>query len=862
MAFSSIKRRKTSQNTDQDFINEIEPSSSFHEKPHTPTNGMNNNNSNPPSTNRKKSRSNRKKSTSSSKEVIERKKMKDSTCMQVRDERSSATNDEQGKKNPPLNYMTNGVKTVLNPPLDLILLGEKRQGLYECDYCRKDISQIPRIRCAVCPDFDLCLECFSTTDPSAANTHRNAAAARMALKDPAVGEGTTDNNDGIIVSLTEKDKKKKNSGEKDTGFGKRKFSSQSGIITQHDSSHGYRVTDSTRFPVFSSSKLLLEKDKSSSTDSTSQSSKNHSPSIANSNSISIDGLESKNADDKCSIIKESSQENSTNTNNNGASKKSNDTVSINDEIVEDVKHVWTVEEDLRLLDAIATMGLGNWADISELVSGSSFVSNGLTGTKSAKRCMERYFDEYLGRFGHILPPYVLVEVEEKDSSKNSDSKDNSSKELVADGSLSTKRKKRRSDCHSSLPSSSSQNNKTKRYRRIPTSSLPNYEHIWPEPYIPPIGVQMDEEVNRDVMVRTEKSYVNALSNTNTKEEADKLREVWIKKHTNKRSTFRDPVFPPRLEDIKVMKGCELSGYMPRRGDFDVEYENEAENILADMEFSPNDHPAERALKLQIIRIYNSKLDAREQRKKFLIDYNLLDYRANQLAEQKLQPDERDLMQRMRLFARFHSPEEHTALMKNALKSLELRKKIALLQFYRRMGITSLVEAEAYELDKRRREHHKSAVIQKQKEERQQMLKDLKANSNSSLTETDGSKRVERNRRRRNPLADVDENEKKENNTTKEIEKDKKEMESKQEQNNKFIISDETGIELLSCKEIDLCNKLRLLPKYYLQAKKELILQSLKAGFVKKDNVLVKIDVEKRDDIIDFVMKNGWIPGKP
>ncbi len=27
--------------------------------------------------------------------------------------------------------------------------------------------------------------------------------------------------------------------------------------------------------------------------------------------------------------------------------------------------MWTVEEDLRLLEAISTYGLGNWADMSE-----------------------------------------------------------------------------------------------------------------------------------------------------------------------------------------------------------------------------------------------------------------------------------------------------------------------------------------------------------------------------------------------------------------------------------------------------------------------------------------------------------------
>jgi transcriptional adapter 2-alpha len=37
----------------------------------------------------------------------------------------------------------------------------KRRALYHCNYCQRDISAAVRIKCAVCPDFDLCLECFS-----------------------------------------------------------------------------------------------------------------------------------------------------------------------------------------------------------------------------------------------------------------------------------------------------------------------------------------------------------------------------------------------------------------------------------------------------------------------------------------------------------------------------------------------------------------------------------------------------------------------------------------------------------------------------------------------------------------------------
>lgn len=39
--------------------------------------------------------------------------------------------------------------------------GEPKGAFYHCNYCNKDISGKTRIKCVVCPDFDLCIECFS-----------------------------------------------------------------------------------------------------------------------------------------------------------------------------------------------------------------------------------------------------------------------------------------------------------------------------------------------------------------------------------------------------------------------------------------------------------------------------------------------------------------------------------------------------------------------------------------------------------------------------------------------------------------------------------------------------------------------------
>ena len=45
--------------------------------------------------------------------------------------------------------------------LNIMFTISPRRSLYHCNYCQKDISSCPRIKCAVCTDFDLCLECFA-----------------------------------------------------------------------------------------------------------------------------------------------------------------------------------------------------------------------------------------------------------------------------------------------------------------------------------------------------------------------------------------------------------------------------------------------------------------------------------------------------------------------------------------------------------------------------------------------------------------------------------------------------------------------------------------------------------------------------
>lgn len=51
---------------------------------------------------------------------------------------------------------------------------------------------------------------------------------------------------------------------------------------------------------------------------------------------------------------------------------------------------------------------------------------------------------------------------------------------------------------------------------------------------------------------------------------------------------------------------ELSGYNFKRQEFEVEYDNDAEQLLADMEFKDADTDPERELKLRVLRIYSKR----------------------------------------------------------------------------------------------------------------------------------------------------------------------------------------------------------------------------------------------------------------
>jgi transcriptional adapter 2-alpha len=154
---------------------------------------------------------------------------------------------------------------------------------------------------------------------------------------------------------------------------------------------------------------------------------------------------------------------------------------------------------------------------------------------------------------------------------------------------------------------------------------------------------------------------------------------------------------PRPEPAKHAL-MEFAGYMPLRRDFEVEYENEVEMYLADLEFYEDDQEDDKAIKCQQLHNYNKVLDEREERKAFAMDRWL-----QELATEKQFRGtviQRNVYHAMKPYARFLAAEQHRSLCEAMVQDCILRMKLQELNEAKRQGIQTETEFRAFLLERR------------------------------------------------------------------------------------------------------------------------------------------------------------------
>ncbi|KAK9173206.1 Zinc finger ZZ type family protein [Cryptosporidium meleagridis] len=333
---------------------------------------------------------------------------------------------------------------------------------------------------------------------------------------------------------------------------------------------------------------------------------------------------------------------------------------------------WTAEEELLLMEAVSRYGLGNWSEISKYITEGP--AGALTmyqktqkpgfGSHTADECEKHYNNFYLNSKTKPLPDTrnylnLIQKTQEIASFPELEA-------IKQDLNLLNKSGPEKDDPESKITDQSSHKDSSSNSINTESDSKPKQELENPQVKKQPYGRASGGNTG---------NKTTSTSNGNQ----------------SKPSTS-------------------VIGYMPLRGDFDVEYDNDAELLLADMEFRNSDTPQEKELKLQILEIYNSKLDERTYRKRFVIERNLLDIKLQQQKEKKRTKDERDLHSFLKPISRFQTEEEQEKLVSLLIEEKRIRNHLQKVQEWCSLGIRTLEEVKRYEEEKKRREDIKCKII--------------------------------------------------------------------------------------------------------------------------------------------------------
>lgn len=459
---------------------------------------------------------------------------------------------------------------------------------------------------------------------------------------------------------------------------------------------------------------------------------------------------------------------------------------------------WSADDELQLLEAIEIYGLGNWRDIS----------NYLGGSKTDTQCARHYTKCYLE--SPIAPiPSPMQQVNASGDVLMSTTLNTSTTtggEILASSSTST---------------GASSTTGTTRLRRKNATGLSS-------------GAVLEGGLSSVLNGRDTNGLLSSapsMSATGSSTSATGASTGGTGAHLSSTPGYSSAHVPR----------SDIVGYMPLRGDFDLEYDNDAEVVIADMDFQEGEHSTETELKLKILEIYNAKLDERERRKAFIIERGLLDYKRLLAIERRRPRDEREVYDAFRPFARFSTPQEHEDLVRGIILEQRLRKRIAQLQEYRRNGIRSLAEAHEYDVLKRKREQiNPLRITATKKTPTTATVASASANDEKGRRSTVAPSTTGGKRKREEPTASP--------------------PSSSSSKSSSFVIADFPGANLLSEKEKSLCEALRLLPSQYQQIKATIVNIALARGYVKRSDAagkLVHIDAVKIGGVYDFVVSCGW-----
>ncbi|KAI3803608.1 hypothetical protein L1987_31765 [Smallanthus sonchifolius] len=458
---------------------------------------------------------------------------------------------------------------------------------------------------------------------------------------------------------------------------------------------------------------------------------------------------------------------------------------------------WNADEEILLLEGIEMYGLANWNEVAEHV-----------GTKSKSHCIEHYNTIYMNSPCFPLPDMSHV------MGKNRE-------ELLAMARE-----------HGEVSKGHPTGGELSVKEESPFSARIKVEDIRKESLAGRPSTALVSDAGSVGGSSSINASTGAGKRTSSMVQSDKVGDGIKIEDSHTDRSFGEKKLRSSTEEGPSM--TELSGYNFKRQEFEVEYDNDAEQLLADMEFKDADTDPERELKLRVLRIYSKRLDERKRRKDFILERNLL---YADPFEQGLSPEEKEICRRYRVFMRFHKKEEHEELLKTVIEEHRIRRRIEDLQEARASGCRTSADAERYIEHKRKREAEENARRVKDNIQpgpsgkflqRANHLKGDLDNRGSALIDTGGKDSSSA------PgglaIANLDD----------------------------WDVTGHFGADLLSEAEKRLCSEIKVVPVHYLSMLEKLTIEIMNGHITQKSDAhrLFNVDPNKVDRVYDMLLKKG------
>lgn len=304
----------------------------------------------------------------------------------------------------------------------------------------------------------------------------------------------------------------------------------------------------------------------------------------------------------------------------------------------------------------------------------------------------------------------------------------------------------------------------------------------------------------------------------------------------------DEVDPKMLRVMHKHQQEDAAGWMEKRGDFVYEWDNEAEELIGDMEITEIDTKASKDLKATILEIYASKLDERDRRKKFVLERGLTDFKAYIASEKKRSKDEKEIRDSLKVFHRFLPPPEMEKFIQGLLEEKKLRATIQTYREARANGAKTMDDLNRYLAAKKMKTKPMTADAEVQSQnivlpasKRRRLHGDSSGNdtlsngTNGVATPAPAPPPMEPKDKKSVILGDID-------------------------------IEQMAGAELMSGTELNLCSNLKLTPHQYLIVKGTMIRESARSGCLRKKDAkaIVRLDPTKVFKLYDYFQACGWI----